>query len=109
MKRALHSIDLFAGCGGLSRGLEMAGFRTLLFSEINKDAAATYRHNLHSTELREVGDVAELSNPVIRKLRAEWKACGIDDIDLVAGGPPCQGYSGIGHRRSYAVEKSEIP
>jgi DNA (cytosine-5)-methyltransferase 1 len=34
---------------------------------------------------------------------------GIGEIDLIAGGPPCQGYSGIGHRRSYRVEKKEIP
>ena len=31
------------------------------------------------------------------------------EVDLIAGGPPCQGYSGIGHRRSYAVDKKELP
>ena len=31
------------------------------------------------------------------------------NIDLICGGPPCQGYSGIGHRRSYSVEKKDLP
>jgi hypothetical protein len=46
--RPLHCIDLFAGCGGLSLGLEEAGFNPLLFSEINPQAAETYIANLKS-------------------------------------------------------------
>ncbi len=102
-------IDLFAGCGGLSLGMEQAGFTPLLFSEINKDAAATYMANREGENIAEYRDIYELTNADLLKLQAAWKADGILEVDLVCGGPPCQGYSGIGHRRSYAVEKEEIP
>lgn len=104
----LTCVDLFAGCGGLSLGFEMAGFKPLLFSEINKDAAATYKAN-RSTEIIEVGDIYQFKNADIAKLKAKWKRDGIADVDVVAGGPPCQGYSGIGHRRTFNLEKQDIP
>ena len=101
-------VDLFAGCGGLSLGLEMAGFEPLLFSEINKDAAATYKAN-RSSKIVEVGDIYAFKDADIAKLKAKWKKDGIADVDVVAGGPPCQGYSGIGHRRTFNLEKQDIP
>lgn len=108
--RKLYMIDLFAGCGGLSLGMEQAGFTPLLFSEINKDAAATYRLNRpDNEEIEEYSDINKLTNKELGSLLKRWNAQGIGDIDLVCGGPPCQGYSGIGHRRSYAVEREEIP
>ena len=45
-----YCIDLFAGCGGLSLGLELAGFKTLLFSELNDDAADTFAANHKDAE-----------------------------------------------------------
>jgi DNA (cytosine-5)-methyltransferase 1 len=104
----LNCVDLFAGCGGLSLGLEMAGFETLLFSEINKDAASTFKANRRS-DIVEVGDIYSFSDKEIKSLNAKWKESGIKEIDLVAGGPPCQGYSGIGHRRTFQLEKQDIP
>ena len=86
----------------------MAGFETLLFSEINKDAAATYKAN-RSSDLVEIGDIYSFTDKEIGILRSKWKNLGINDIDLVAGGPPCQGYSGIGHRRTFQIEKQDIP
>jgi DNA (cytosine-5)-methyltransferase 1 len=103
-------IDLFAGCGGLSTGLHLAGFRTLLYSELNKDASATYRAN-HQDAAAE-GDVHKLTakgGELIKTYLKHWKAQGIHNIDLVCGGPPCQGYSGIGHRRTFKLDKEEIP
>jgi DNA (cytosine-5)-methyltransferase 1 len=108
-KPQLTMIDLFAGCGGLSLGLEQADFRPLLFSEINKDAAETYLANRHKDEIEDFRDISTLTDAKIRQLKKKWKAEGIADIDLVCGGPPCQGYSGIGHRRTFAVEREEIP
>jgi DNA (cytosine-5)-methyltransferase 1 len=106
--KMLTCVDLFAGCGGLSLGLEMAGFEPLLFSEINKDAAATYKAN-RSSSIVEVGDIYTLKDTDIAKLRKKWRSEGIADVDVVAGGPPCQGYSGIGHRRTFKLEKQDIP
>jgi DNA (cytosine-5)-methyltransferase 1 len=111
MKRKPHLtvIDLFAGCGGLSLGLEQAGFEPLLFSELNKDAADTYEMNRKVPGLVRVGDIYGLTNARLAEHKSEWKRRGVKDVDLVCGGPPCQGYSGIGHRRSYKVERQEIP
>ncbi|MDX2193532.1 MAG: DNA cytosine methyltransferase [Gemmatimonadales bacterium] len=103
-------VDLFAGCGGLSLGLEQAGFETLAFCEVNKDAADTFAVNRQRTELLRFGDViTELDDRTLEGLRQRWGGKRDSGIDLVCGGPPCQGYSGIGHRRSYAVERKEIP
>lgn len=105
----LHCIDLFAGCGGLSLGLEKAGFHPLLFSEINRDAADTYESNRQGKDIVRVGDVYKLSDEELKKHLKNWKKSGIDEVDLVAGGPPCQGYSGIGHRRTFKLAKEDIP
>lgn len=105
----LTCIDLFAGCGGLSLGLEQAGFRPLLFSEINISAAETYIINRPDLNLVPVGDIYNLTDPDLELLKIYWRTKGIDDVDLVAGGPPCQGYSGIGHRRTFKLDKKEIP
>jgi DNA (cytosine-5)-methyltransferase 1 len=101
-------IDLFAGCGGLSLGLEMAGFTPLMFSEINHDAAATYRANRHAN-IVEVGDIYGLTNAQIEQHMNQWRVAHPHGVDLVAGGPPCQGYSAIGHRRTFNLEKVDIP
>ncbi len=105
----LTCIDLFSGCGGLSLGLEMSGFRPLLFSELNHSAAATYMANRAGQNVIPVGDIYSLTNPNIQQLKTHWSYHGVKDIDLVCGGPPCQGYSGIGHRRTFKLEKQEIP
>jgi DNA (cytosine-5)-methyltransferase 1 len=107
--RALTCVDLFAGCGGLSLGLEMAGFTPLLFSEINISAAETYILNRPHLDIVPVGDVNHLTDADLALLSTYWRHKGVDDIDLVCGGPPCQGYSGIGHRRTFKLEKEEIP
>ncbi len=105
----LTAIDLFAGCGGLSLGLEQAGFRPLLVSEINKSALATYLANREHLQLEAFKDIHKLTNPKLRELLARWATAGTSQVDLVCGGPPCQGYSGIGHRRTFKVTREEIP
>lgn len=82
----LKAIDLFCGAGGLSRGLMDAGFDVVAAIDTWEIALKSYRANFpsHKTHLF---DVAEFS-------RAKARALGIPaDLDLIAGGPPCQGFS----------------
>jgi DNA (cytosine-5)-methyltransferase 1 len=80
------ALDLFAGAGGLSAGLSAAGATVALAVEEKEAAAATY-------ELNHVG--VEVVNKTITR---RWRAKLGDTPDLVAGGPPCQGWSTLGHR-----------
>ncbi len=107
--KPLCCVDLFAGCGGLSLGLEKAGFQPLLFSELNKSAAETYLANRVGKGIIPWGDIYNLTDENLELLKVHWRYLGIPEIDLVCGGPPCQGYSGIGHRRSFNIEKRDIP
>ena len=113
-KKSVHRrftcIDLFAGCGGLSLGLEQAGFEPLLFSELNQSAAETYLANRRGKNIIPYGDIYQLTDDNLNLLKIKWKLDGIASIDLVAGGPPCQGYSGIGHRRTFKnLQKKDVP
>ena len=83
------AVDLFCGAGGLSLGLEEGGFSVVAAAD--SDPAATETHAANIQGLTWTGD---LSNPhgFINQLD-EW---GIDSVDLVAGGPPCQPFSSAG-------------
>lgn len=86
-------IDLFAGCGGLSLGLEQAGFEPVLVNEIVPQFAETYRLNRNlSKESIYVGDVRKLNS----EFQGHTKFYG---ISLVCGGPPCQGFSMANRQR----------
>lgn len=132
VSRPIYSaVDLFAGCGGLGTGLENAGFTTVFVNELDKDAMATYLRNRgheiggmrfsENADLR-CHDAHDLQGGRLEKLVSDLgsmrevdlrfeqaKAGKNSNLDLVAGGPPCQGYSGIGIRRSYAVDKEALP
>jgi len=124
-------IDLFAGCGGLSLGMENAGFTPVFVNELSPDAMATYLANRHhdvggnpfadQLNLR-CSDAHDLKDERLEQLITDLSALGLtfdapndyngqvgSTLDLLAGGPPCQGYSGMGHRRSYSVDKKDIP
>lgn len=75
---------------------------------------ATYLENRQGLSVAEEGnhvyDILELTRDPRRLAEVADRLCAEHgDIALVAGGPPCQGYSGIGHRRSFEVDKVEIP
>ena len=103
----LTSVDLFAGCGGLTRGLEDAGFECIAFNELNEDAAASFSANFPNA-VPYVGSIADVMDDEALKVILKDKRVD-NSIDLVCGGPPCQGFSGIGHRRTHAVQKADIP
>jgi DNA (cytosine-5)-methyltransferase 1 len=95
-------IDLFAGCGGLSLGLHHAGWQGLFAVEKSKDAFLTLQHNLIEKKKHfnwpgwlpstphDINEVLSNYSQNLHKLRGS--------VDLVAGGPPCQGFSTAGKR-----------
>lgn len=81
-------IDLFAGAGGLSTGLEEAGFSVLFANEIMATYAKTLVSNHPKTEVY-VEDIRTVLPDVVRKSLG----LRVGELDLIAGGPPCQGFS----------------
>jgi DNA (cytosine-5)-methyltransferase 1 len=94
-------LDLFAGCGGLSLGLQQAGFRIVAAIESDKWAADTYQHNHRGVEVAR-SDIRALDSDFLAQTYR-------GQIDLVVGGPPCQGFS-VSGKRQYGVflEKNQL-
>jgi DNA (cytosine-5)-methyltransferase 1 len=86
---SLSFVDLFSGCGGFSTGLEMASHKCLLGVDFEKDAIDSFKAN-HKHAETFLGDIRNLSTKKIQELLKN------KPIDLVVGGPPCQGFSTVG-------------
>lgn len=87
-------IDLFSGCGGLSLGMEQAGFNLVFASDIDPVCSETFVKNRNFDKNRMfVGDIADLN-----KNFSDYESY-FDDIALVCGGPPCQGFSMANRQR----------
>lgn len=90
---ALTSIDLFSGCGGLTKGFAMAGVRSIFASDIDENAAKTFCRNFPNT-------------PFLCKSITEVEKNEVDELldgkvpDIIIGGPPCQGFSLANKRRN---------
>jgi len=87
-KRKPTAIDLFSGCGGLTRGLKDAGFRVTAAVEIDQKARETYELNhpdvlLYGQDIRKVSPLAMMADSGLKP----------GDLHLLAGCPPCQGFS----------------
>jgi DNA (cytosine-5)-methyltransferase 1 len=80
-------LDLFSGCGGMSLGFEQAGFEIKLGIDNWNDALLTFKNNHKNSNILEC-DLSLL----------EPSEIGIDSIDVIIGGPPCQGFSIAGKR-----------
>lgn len=103
-----YAIDLFCGAGGCSEGLIQAGFDILFSSDISPMVEVTYRHRHEQLGLiqgintwfqRE--DIKNLTGSDIKKYISEleiFKGKPLPDIDLMIGGPSCQGFSRAGRR-----------
>ena len=90
-------------------------------NELNKDALETYlinrdkhfphlRNNFFSQDIKEIVKDKKFFSNLLNKLEKEFgRNFKKDTVDLVTGGPPCQGFSGIGIRRSYSVDKEQLP
>ena len=88
-RRKLAALSLFAGGGGLSLGLESAGFETVFATDVAHSSQETFALNFPGVPFWE-GDIRRLTQDHLRKYVAGRK------IDLVVGGPPCQGFSTLG-------------
>lgn len=98
------AFDLFAGCGGLSLGLQEAGLDVRWANELDPDACQTYRQSHPTTRLIE-GD----ANQTYERLRSRepgWPQPG--EVDLLAGGPPCQGFSGYNRHRQASDPRNSL-
>ncbi|MEX0723881.1 MAG: DNA cytosine methyltransferase [Gracilimonas sp.] len=76
----MNSLELFSGAGGLASGLQLAGFSHSAFIEFNKDACLTLRSNFKDVDVIET-DIRNIDYS------------NFDNIDIIAGGPPCQPFS----------------
>jgi DNA (cytosine-5)-methyltransferase 1 len=90
------AIDVFCGAGGLSLGLEKAGFQTLFAVDNDSDSCKTYRTLVPRAALHE-GDASWVDF-------TKWSG-----VDLVAGGPPCQPFSTGGRRLGKKDERDLLP
>jgi DNA (cytosine-5)-methyltransferase 1 len=98
-------VDLFAGAGGLSLGFHWAGWTGLVASDIDANAMASFTRNVHTNTI--VGDIRSksLRKEIAERLhgnRSKKKPL------ILLGGPPCQGFSTAGNRRSLDDERNHL-
>ncbi|XP_031847018.1 DNA methyltransferase 1a isoform X2 [Nomia melanderi] len=109
----LKTLDVFAGCGGLSEGLHQAGVSECLWAiEKEEPAAHAYRlNNPHATVFTEDCNVflkkvmdGDITNDIGQKLPQKGQ------VELLCGGPPCQGFSGMNrfNSRQYSLFKNSL-
>lgn len=94
----LKTIDLFAGAGGLSLGFEMAGhFKIIAAAEINNNAQETYKRNLakNKENFKLIGNVIGYDFVALNR--------ELGGIDVVIGGPPCQGFSNANRQKNHLI------
>jgi DNA (cytosine-5)-methyltransferase 1 len=112
---AFSYVDLFAGCGGFSLGLESVGGKLVFAIERSPMAAETFMRNLVNVGMTDSQWKDHLVKPIVEQAKAKLVVEDIKlakqnsklvselrsaDIDLLVGGPPCQGFSLAGRRKS---------
>ena len=82
--KAYKVLDLFCGCGGISEGYALAGFEIAGGIDFNEMATVTFQHNFRSARVHNI-DITQFPDSQIRE--------EFSDVDVIVGGPPCQGFS----------------
>jgi DNA (cytosine-5)-methyltransferase 1 len=90
LRQIMNLVDLFCGCGGFSLGAHQAGFDVKAAFDLDPTLTSSYRSNFPDTDLQ-LRDVATLTGIEIEQIVG-------GKVDGLFGGPPCQGFSDIGHR-----------
>ena len=93
MGKKFTTIDLFAGAGGLTEGFKMAGFETIAANEIVPTYSETYKLNNPNVKIF----TEDIRNITVEQFKKECKING-KKVDVLIGGPPCQGFSMAGMR-----------
>jgi len=91
------ALSLFSGIGGLCEGFKLAGYEITGAAELDKYAAESYRANFPSIPLYE-GDVNDFLDKNSENYEFQFEKYAHGDLDVIFGGPPCQGFSQIGPR-----------
>jgi DNA (cytosine-5)-methyltransferase 1 len=104
MNKELNVLDLFCGCGGLSIGLEQAGFNIKWANDIWEPAVESYKVNHPTTQLY-AQDGRDFLNRIIERDKSYPNP---GDVDVVVGGPPCQGFSGWNRHRSSSDPRNSL-
>mgnify|MGYP000247186509 FL=1 len=77
-------LDLFCGCGGISEGFSLAGFEIVGGIDFNEYATITFKHNFAKATVHNIDIIAFPDNQIDEEY---------GDVDVIVGGPPCQGFS----------------
>ena len=94
--QSYNFVDLFAGCGGLSEGFIMNGFNLVATNEIDRNIMMTNEYNHSKYAPSDHFILGDITDPIIQdKL---FESCKGTKIDVIVGGPPCQGFSYAGWR-----------
>ena len=94
---ALTSIDLFSGCGGLTKGFSMAGIRSIFASDIDENCEKTFKTNFPGVPFL-CKDITQITKEEVDAL------IGNVVPDIIIGGPPCQGFSLANKRRNLVAD-----
>lgn len=97
-----YSIDLFAGVGGISLGLEWAGFTTLFANEFDPSIGEAFQKNFPATNVL----IDDIRNINFKKLSDQFSVK--KEVDLIVGGPPCQGFSMANRKRIEDDERNML-
>lgn len=96
-KKGLNTLDLFSGCGGMSLGFTWAGFKSVLASDIDENCQKTFNTNFPDVPFL-CGDLSDFKKEDFDQfIKGEA-------VDIIIGGPPCQGFSLANKRRNNVAE-----